>query len=45
VVREISGTLKHLKQTKEVAITPKVREMAAKEVKKVKDVAAEAARA
>ena len=39
------GILKYFKRTKEVTITPKVREMAAKEVKKVEDAAAEAARA
>ena len=39
------GLLKYFKRTNEVTITPKAREMAAKEVKKVEDAAAEAAKA
>ena len=39
------GILKYFKRAKEMEITPKAREMAAIEVKRVEDAAAEAARA
>jgi len=42
---KMSGILKYFKQSKEVVITPKVKEMAVKEGKKVEDAAAEAAKA